>query len=97
MKKGGQIYIITNSTNTVLYVGVTSDLKNIIYQHKTKHYPNSFSAKYNCTKLVYYQNFSSIVEAIAFEKKIKAGSRAKKIELINSMNTAWNDLYEEIL
>ncbi|MCR9183339.1 MAG: GIY-YIG nuclease family protein [Flavobacteriaceae bacterium] len=64
--------------------------------HKTKHYKNSFTAKYNCDKLVYYRYFPTMLEAIAYEKKLKAGSRAKKIKLINEMNPEWKDLYDEL-
>ena len=85
------VYITTNKNKTVLYTGVTSNLIKRIYQHKTKYY-KGFTAKYNCDKLVYYQEFSNIIEAIAYEKKIKAGSRAKKEKLINEINPDWEDL-----
>ena len=78
MKKGGCVYIITNARHTVLYTGVTSDLIDRIYQHKTKHHPGSLSAKYNCDKLVYYESYDTIEGAINAEKQIKAGSRQKK-------------------
>ncbi len=96
MEKGGCVYIMTNTYHTVLYVGVTSDLINRVTQHKNKLFPGSFTAKYNCNKLVYYTAFSTIVEAIAEEKRIKGGSRAKKIALINSINESWSDLWEVI-
>ena len=96
MEKGGAIYIMTNKTHTTLYVGVTSELYSRIYQHKTNYYPNSFTAKYNCHKLVHFETFHSIEEAIDREKQIKAGSRKKKIELIDSSNPDWKDLFEEI-
>jgi len=96
MKRGGSVYIMTNEHHTVLYVGVTADLIPRIYQHKEKTHPNSFTAKYNCNKLVYYNSFSTIEEAISEEKRIKAGSRQKKIDLINSINSEWNDLFETI-
>jgi putative endonuclease len=83
---------MTNNNNTVLYTGVTSDLKGRILQHKAKKYLKSFSARYNVCKLVYYKSFETIGEAIKHEKQIKAGSRNKKIELINSMNPEWDDL-----
>ncbi len=63
-----------------------------IEEHKYKRYPNSFTAKYNCEMLVYYKEFSSIVDAIAEEKRLKGGSRQQKINLINSMNPEWKDL-----
>ena len=96
MKRGGSIYIITNQHNTTLYTGVGSDLVSRIIEHKTKHFPSSFSAKYNLDKLVYYENFHSIEEAIRREKQIKAGSRARKITLIESLNPEWKDLFEDI-
>ncbi len=95
--KGGFIYIITNKNNTTLYTGVTSDLTSRLIQHKEKLYPNSFSAKYNLNKLVYYEAFESITSAIEREKQIKAGSRAKKVKLIESQNPNWGDLGEEVL
>ena len=91
--KPGYIYIVTNYNNTTLYVGVTSDLANRIKQHKNKIFPNSFSAKYNLNKLVYFEQFQMIGDAIAREKQIKAGSRLKKIQLIESLNPEWRDMY----
>lgn len=96
MKFGGAVYIITNIHNQVLYTGVTSDLLNRIYRHREKFFQKSFTAKYDATKLVYYKLFSAIEEAIAEEKRIKGGCRKQKINLINSMNPEWNDLWEEI-
>ncbi len=95
MCKGGCVYILTTYKNTVLYTGVTSNLFARITQHKEHFYPNSFTRKYNINKLVYYECFSSIEEAIAREKQIKAGSRQDKIDLINGMNPEWKDLYKE--
>jgi putative endonuclease len=94
--KTGFVYIITNVNNTTLYTGVTSDLHDRIKQHKQQRYPDSFSAKYNLNKLVYFEPFLMIGDAIAREKQIKAGSRAKKIKLIESMNPNWDDLYYRI-
>jgi putative endonuclease len=88
----GFVYIITNNNNSVLYTGVTRDLKERLIQHKSKKHMNSFSAKYNLNKLVYYESFDTIGEAIKREKQIKAGSRNKKIILINGINPDWNDL-----
>ncbi len=96
MEKGGCVYIVTNFTHTTLYVGVTSNLRNRIWEHKNKIYPNSFTAKYNCCKLVYFNFFPAIEEAINEEKRIKGGSRKKKIMLIESINPLWNDLYEDL-
>jgi len=97
MTKGGAVYIITNKGHTTLYVGVTSDLVGRIIQHRDKMYPKSFSAQYNLSKLVYYELFHSIEEAIAREKQIKGGSRTDKERLINSMNPDWKDLFEEVM
>ena len=96
MEKGGAVYILTNKYNNVLYTGVTSNLKSRIYEHKIKKYPKSFTARYNINKLVYYCGFHSIEEAIAEEKRIKGGSRNKKIELIESLNPNWNDLFNKV-
>ena len=70
--------MVTNQHNTVIYTGVTSDLNGRIWEHKTKVFPKSFTAKYNCDKIVWYEVFPSIMEAIEREKQIKAGSRKKK-------------------
>ena len=96
MKKGGYVYIITNSHNTTLYIGVTSSLRKRVYEHREKYFPDSFSAKYNLFKLVYYEGFTSIEEAIAREKQLKAGSRKKKEKLILKDNADWRDLWDEI-
>ncbi|MGB6296903.1 MAG: GIY-YIG nuclease family protein [Rivularia sp. (in: cyanobacteria)] len=90
------IYIITNYYNTVLYTGVTNDLIRRIYEHKEKIIAG-FTKKYNVNKLVYYEIFTDINSAIAREKQIKAGSRQKKIDLVNSMNPQWCDLYDGLL
>jgi len=86
---------MSNKANTVIYTGVTSDLIARVYQHKSKT-ADGFTKKYNVVKLVYYEIFEDITEAIKREKQIKAGSRKKKIELIESINPNWNDLYNEI-
>ncbi|WP_200976659.1 GIY-YIG nuclease family protein [Echinicola sp. 20G] len=96
MKKGGCIYIMTNKYNNTLYVGVTSDLIKRVYEHKSGNNTKSFTSRYNLKKLVYYENFHSIEEAIAREKQIKGGSRKKKEELINSLNPDWTDLWDDI-
>ena len=95
--KPGFIYIITNKNNTTLYIGVTSNLPQRIEEHKQKRYENSFSARYNLNKLVYYEQFQMIGDAIGREKQLKAGNRATKEKLINSINPNWNDLYDEII
>lgn len=95
MEKQYYIYIITNTRNTVLYTGVTSDLKKRVYEHKYK-LVSGFTKKYNIIKLVYYEIFNDIYNAILREKQIKGGSRQKKINLINKMNPNWQDLYEDL-
>jgi putative endonuclease len=89
------IYIITNTWNTVLYIGVSSDLIKRIWQHKNKVF-KGFSNRYNLCKLVYYEVFTDANYAIMREKQIKAGSRDSKIRLIEKMNPNWDDLYSLI-
>ena len=89
-------YIVTNKNHTVLYTGVTSALRKRIWEHKNKMHPHSFTAKYNAYELVYYEAFFDIGEAIAREKQIKAGSRQKKLDLINAFNPQWRDLFEDL-
>jgi putative endonuclease len=88
----GFIYIMANKYDSVLYTGVTSDLYARVKQHKQKKHPDSFSAKYNTDKLVYYEEFDTIGEAIKREKQIKGGSRKKKVDIINGVNPDWVDL-----
>lgn len=97
MERGGTVYIMTNELHTVSYTGVTSKIESRVIEHREKRYAQSFTAKYNVSKLVYYQSFSSIEEAIAEEKRIKGGSRGQKVRLINSRNPEWRDLSEEVL
>ncbi len=89
------VYIMTNKYNTVLYTGVINNLPRRIYEHKNG-LAEGFTKKYNVHKLVYYEVGDNIHAAIAREKQIKGGSRQKKIDLINSMNPKWKDLYDEI-
>ena len=89
------IYIMTNKMNRVLYTGVTNDLKRRVYEHKKK-LVEGFTKKYNIGKLVYYELCEDIEGAISREKQIKSGSRQKKIQLVNSMNKEWCDLYGEL-
>jgi putative endonuclease len=95
MNKNYYIYLMTNKNNTVIYTGVTNDLIRRIYEHKNK-LVEGFTKKYNIIKLVYYEIFDDPESAINREKQIKAGSRQKKINLINSMNPQWEDLYNNI-
>ena len=87
------IYIMTNKNNAVLYTGVTSNLFKRVSEHKDK-IVAGFTSAYNVTKLVYYEEFETMPEAIAREKQIKGGSRRKKLDLINSKNPEWKDLFE---
>ncbi|OGI19131.1 MAG: excinuclease ABC subunit C [Candidatus Melainabacteria bacterium RIFCSPHIGHO2_02_FULL_34_12] len=86
------VYIMTNKRNTTIYTGITKDLKRRVYEHRNSY--KGFTKMYNVNKLVYYEIIDSINNAILREKQIKAGSRKKKLELINKMNEEWKDLYE---
>jgi putative endonuclease len=94
--KSPAIYIMTNRPNGTLYTGVTSDLIKRTYEHKN-HLVKGFTAKYNLTRLVYYEQSESMTSAIEREKQIKAGSREMKLALIESINPQWIDLYDQIL
>jgi len=91
----GYIYIITNTNNKVLYIGVTNNLVRRIYEHKHK-MVKGFSNTYNLNKLVYYEQYSNIIQAIEREKQLKKWNRSWKEDLINKQNPSWNDLYDEI-
>ena len=86
---------MTNKYNSVLYTGVTNNLKRRVYEHKAK-LVKGFTMKYNISKLVYYEVFDDPNSAITREKQIKGGSRQKKIDLIDSMNKEWKDLYQDL-
>ncbi len=89
------VYMLTNQRHSVIYTGVTGQLQARVYQHKNKIY-QGFTSRYNADILVYYETFEDIYAAIHREKQIKAGSRQKKIDLINSANPEWRDLYYEL-
>lgn len=89
------IYILTNRANRVLYKGVTNDLSRRISEHKAL-VGSKFTSRYKVTKLVYFETFDNPGDAITREKQIKAGSRQKKIDLINGMNPGWVDLYDAL-
>ena len=95
MDKQYYVYIMTNKNNTTLYTGVTNDLPRRVFEHKNK-LAEGFTRKYNINKLVYYEIYEDIYEAITREKQIKGGSRAKKVQLIEEKNPSWNDLSSEI-
>jgi putative endonuclease len=90
------VYIITNKPKGVLYIGETGKLKKRIYQHKTKSHPNTFSARYNLDKLVYFEEYETEKEAKLREKQMKKWNRDWKIELIEKSNPDWRDLYEKL-
>jgi len=85
------VYILTNRPNGTLYTGVTNDLARRLFEHREGR-ADSFTRRYNCTCLIWYENFTDIRQAILREKRIKKWRRAWKIELIESMNPEWNDL-----
>ena len=87
------VYLLTNKHNTVLYTGVTSELEQRVFEHKTKQY-RGFTSKYNCNKLVYFEEFDDVEEAIKREKQLKKYRREWKENLINEMNSEWKDLSE---
>ncbi len=94
MSRHYYVYIMTNKYNTVLYTGVTDNLQRRVYEHQTKQQAG-FTSRYNVGKLVYFETFDDIGMAISREKQIKAGSRQKKIDLIEGMNQEWRDLMAE--
>ncbi|RZK37893.1 MAG: GIY-YIG nuclease family protein [Hymenobacter sp.] len=85
------VYILTNQYNTVLYVGVTNNLERWIMEYRVG-INESFAKQYNLNKLVYFETSPSVKDAIAREKQLKAGSRARKLALVNELNPGWNDL-----
>ncbi len=96
LSKNYYVYILTNKINTVLYIGVTDNIKRRVYEHKSKVVPG-FTSRYNLTKLVYYEIFEDPLSAITREKQLKGWIRIKKENLIYSFNPEWEDLYEELI
>ena len=90
------VYILANKMNTVIYTGVTNDLLRRVYEHKMHLEPNSFTAKYDVTRLVFYEVTQNVRSAIEREKQIKSWSRAKKNTLVETMNPEWADLWGSI-
>ena len=88
------VYVMTNRAGTTLYIGVTNDLERRVYEHKNKLVPG-FTSKYNVTRLVYYEVTPYVDVVISREKQIKGWTRAKKIELVESVNPTWSDLSVE--
>ena len=95
MKRQPAVYLLTNKPDGTLYTGVTGDLSRRMWQHRNKA-TKGFSARYNLTRLVYFELFEDMYEAISREKQIKAGSRKAKVELIERVNPEWRDLYTEV-
>jgi putative endonuclease len=96
MEKNYYVYILANKYNKVLYIGVTNNLIRRIYEHKEK-LVEGFTKKYNLNKLVYYEIFNDVNLAISREKQLKGITRKKKVDLVNTLNRDWNDLYFEII
>ena len=92
MPRSPCVYILANRRQGALYTGVTSNLAQRVFQHRQKLTPG-FTARYGCNRLVFYESYERMDEAIAREKQIKGGSRATKIALIEAMNPEWKDLY----
>ena len=95
MPRAPCVYILANRRQGTLYTGVTSNLAQRIFQHRDGTTPG-FATRYGCNRLVFYEAYERMDEAIAREKQIKGGSRAKKIALIETINPEWKDLYESL-
>ena len=91
------VYILSNHTHTTLYIGVTRSLLRRVEEHRSHMYPNSFTAKYGVTELVYFETFPDIRDAIAREKQLKGWSRMRKNELLEARNPTWRDLFPLVL
>ena len=90
------VYILTNKTDQVMYIGVTNDIVRRVYEHRN-HMIDGFTAKYNVTKLVYVESAPDVRDAIQREKQLKGWTRAKKNALVETVNPKWEDLWETIL
>ena len=93
MKNNAYVYFMTNTHNTVLYIGVTNNLQHRVWEHKEQLDRNSFTAKYGCNKLVYFEHTNSISAAIMREKQLKKWNREWKDALVEEQNPGWEDLY----
>jgi len=89
------VYILANKNNEVLYTGVTNDLYRRVCEHKEGK-GSKFTSKYRVTKLVYYEIFESVMDALNREKQLKGGSRQRKVDLVNEVNPDWHDLFDEL-
>ena len=90
------VYIMTNKTNSVLYIGVTNDLTRRLREHKS-HIIEGFTKKYNVNKLVYFEEYDDVINAISREKQLKKWVREKKNNLVESKNPGWNDWGEHFI
>jgi predicted GIY-YIG superfamily endonuclease len=95
MSRAPSVYIMANKRNGTIYTGVTSNLTQRVYQHREGLTPG-FTSRYGCKLLVWYENYERMDDAIAREKQIKGGARARKIALIRATNPEWKDLYESL-
>ena len=86
------VYIMSNKPNGIIYIGVTNNIEERVKEHKLKLYPNSFTAKYNCNKLIYFEELTEAEDAYNREKRMKKWKRDWKIKLIENMNSSWMDL-----
>ncbi len=86
------VYIMSNKPNGIIYIGVTNNIEERVKEHKLKLYPNSFTAKYNCNKLIYFEELTEAEDAYNREKRMKKWKRDWKIKLIENMNPSWMDL-----
>ena len=91
------VYILSNVTNTTIYVGITKDLVRRVYEHRHKIDPQSFTARYDVHKLVYFECTGDVRAAIEREKQIKGWNRARKNKLVETRNPQWEDMYHSIL
>jgi putative endonuclease len=96
MPQCGYFYIMTNSHNSVLYCGATTDLYDRVLEHVNKTFKNSFTSRYNVDKLVYFEAYTFASDAFQREKQMKSGSRKKKVDLIESVNPRWEDLFPKL-
>ena len=91
------VYILSNATKTVIYTGVTNDLVRRVWQHREHIDPDSFTARFDVNRLVFYEVYEDVQAAIAREKQIKSWNRKRKNALVNDMNPKWVDLYPSLL
>ncbi|MCL1902339.1 MAG: GIY-YIG nuclease family protein [Alphaproteobacteria bacterium] len=97
MKDGGYVYIMANQKMGTIYIGSTSDLLKRVGQHKTKTFPDCFTAEYDLDKLVYYEFHESLEQMVKRERQMKEWQRNWKLKLIIQKNPEWRDLYDDVL